>query len=75
MVSLLGRGLDPGMLRAAAWIARCVGRDTAAPLRPADLDALAGYLRQRRIPAGGVLFAAGAPSGSSPRCLGYAGPR
>lgn len=52
------------MLRAAAWIARCVGRGDAAPLRAEDLDALAGYLSPRQIPAGGVLFAAGAaPAG------------
>ena len=49
------------MLRAAAWIARCVGRGDTAPLRPRDLDALAGYLDVRELGAGVVLFKAGEP--------------
>lgn len=49
------------MLRAAAWIARCVGRGDTAPLRPSDLDALAGYLDLRELAAGTVLFVAGKP--------------
>ncbi|HEY9524414.1 MAG TPA: Crp/Fnr family transcriptional regulator [Thermopolyspora sp.] len=62
MSRLLPRlGPDPAMLRAAAWIARCVGRGNAAPLRPDDLDALAGYLDARDLPAGSVLFTAGQP--------------
>ncbi len=52
-------GPDPAMLRAAAWIARCVGRGDTAPLRPSDLDALAGYLAVREVATGTVLFAAG----------------
>ncbi|NYE70071.1 Crp/Fnr family transcriptional regulator [Microlunatus parietis] len=54
-------GPDPAMLRAAAWIARCVGRGENAPLRPEDLDALATYLDVREFPAGAVLFAHGQP--------------
>lgn len=63
MVSLLPmRGLDPAMVRAAAWIARCVGRGEAAPLCADDLDALAIYLSARDLSPGTVLFAAGQPS-------------
>lgn len=52
------------MLRAAAWIARCVGRGSMAPLRLDDVDALAGYLDARDLPAGSVLLSAGrAPDG------------
>jgi CRP-like cAMP-binding protein len=49
------------MLRAAAWIARCVGRGDTAPLRSADLGVLAGYLDVRELAAGTVLFVAGQP--------------
>jgi CRP-like cAMP-binding protein len=65
--ALLGLGLraaDPAAVRAAAWVARCVGRGASAPLRPGDLDALSRYLQQRRLKAGTVLFHPGvAPSG------------
>jgi CRP/FNR family transcriptional regulator, cAMP and macrophage regulator len=54
-------GPDPAMLRAAAWIARCVGRGDTAPLRADDLDVLAGYLEAREAAGGTVLFAAGQP--------------
>lgn len=56
------RGPDPAMLRAAAWIARCVGRGENAPLHASDLDALAAYLSSRELAAGEALFAAGEPS-------------
>jgi CRP/FNR family transcriptional regulator, cAMP and macrophage regulator len=54
-------GLDAESVRAAAWIARCVGRGEAAPLRREDLDALARYLQPRPLRAGSVLFPAGQP--------------
>lgn len=43
-------------LREAAWVARCVGRAEAAPLREEDVVALAGYLEHRESPRGSVLF-------------------
>jgi hypothetical protein len=63
MTQLLGwRGVDPATVRAAAWVARCVGRGQAAPLRPQDLAALATYLRPRELAPGEVAFAAGRPA-------------
>lgn len=54
-------GPDTGSVRAAAWVARCVGRGSMAPLRPEDVDALARYLEPRSFPPGSVLFSAGRP--------------
>jgi CRP/FNR family transcriptional regulator, cAMP and macrophage regulator len=63
MTQLLGwRQVDPAAVRAAAWVARCVGRGEAAPLRPQDLAALATYLRPRELAPGEVAFAAGRPA-------------
>ena len=53
------RGPDPGSVRGAAWVARCVGRGETAPLGPEDLEVLATILQPRTIAPGGVLFAAG----------------
>lgn len=50
---------DP--LKAAAWIARCVGRQESAPLTPDDVSALAEFVTHQEIPAGGVLFHQGDP--------------
>ncbi|QIS19930.1 Crp/Fnr family transcriptional regulator [Nocardia terpenica] len=49
-------------LRQAAWIARCVGRGAAAPLRPDDLTALADLLEFRSLPVGSMVFTAGKPA-------------
>ena len=63
MTQLLGwRQVDPAAVRAAAWVARCVGRGEAAPLRQQDLAALATYLRPRELAPGEVAFAAGRPA-------------
>jgi hypothetical protein len=63
MTQLLGwRQADPAAVRAAAWVARCVGRGEAAPLRPQDLAALATYLRPRELAPGEVAFTAGRPA-------------
>jgi CRP/FNR family transcriptional regulator, cAMP and macrophage regulator len=63
MTQLLGwRQVDPAAVRAAAWVARCVGRGAAAPLRQQDLAALATYLRARELAPGEVAFAAGRPA-------------
>ena len=53
------RGPDPSAIRAAAWVARCVGHGELAPLRPPDVAALAGHLQTHRIGTGGVLFRGG----------------
>jgi CRP/FNR family transcriptional regulator, cAMP and macrophage regulator len=65
MTSLLGwREVDPAALRAAAWIARCVGRGETAPLRRDDLAVLAADLELRSVQPGQVVFATGqAPKG------------
>lgn len=65
MGSLLGlRAPDPAAVRAAAWVARCVGRGESAPLHPDDLDALSRFVQPRTLKAGAVLFHAGAaPAG------------
>jgi CRP-like cAMP-binding protein len=53
-----------GLIRQAAWVARCVGRGATAPIRPDDLPELIGLLRERAIAKGAVLFRAGQrPSG------------
>ncbi len=54
-----GRGVSIEALREAAWVARCVGRAEAAPLRDEDVVALAGYLEQRESARGSVLFKQG----------------
>ena len=46
-------------IRQAAWVARCVGRGRAAPLRPANVAALASTLAVRIFAPGSVLFASG----------------
>jgi CRP-like cAMP-binding protein len=46
-------------IRQAAWVARCVGRGQAAPLRPGDVTALASTLAVRTCPPGSVLFGGG----------------
>lgn len=65
MTSLFAwREVDPAALRAAAWIARCVGRGETAPLRRDDLAILAADLELRPVEPGQVVFAAGqAPKG------------
>ncbi len=51
-----------GLIRQAAWVARCVGRGAFAPVTADDLAALAG--EHRSIAKGQVLFRAGQrPSG------------
>ncbi|SFD84684.1 cAMP-binding domain of CRP or a regulatory subunit of cAMP-dependent protein kinases [Actinopolyspora alba] len=63
------RALGPGdeaqlAVRQAAWVARCVGRGEAAPLRPDDLTALATFLRTRHVSRHAPLFHGGsAPAG------------
>jgi len=52
-------GISEAQIRQAAWVARCVGRGQAAPLRPGDVAALASTLAVRAFPPGGVLFRAG----------------
>jgi hypothetical protein len=52
-------GAAEGQIRQAAWVARCVGRGHAAPLRPADVAALASTLAVRTLPPGSILFADG----------------
>src|SRR6266545_2636321 len=62
MTSLFAwREVDPAAVRAAAWIARCVGRGEAAPLRREDLAVLAADLELRPMEPGQVVFAAGRP--------------
>lgn len=56
---LPGAGPDSGAIRQAAWVARCVGRGRAAPLRSEDVTALAAILEVRTFPPGAVLFAGG----------------
>jgi CRP-like cAMP-binding protein len=53
-----------GLIRQAAWVARCVGHGARAPLGEDDLPMLAGLLQRRPVAKGGVLFRAGQrPSG------------
>lgn len=59
-VSLLGPGEAAEMaIRQAAWVARCVGRGSSAPLDSDDLTALAHFLRTRELKRGELLFAGG----------------
>jgi CRP-like cAMP-binding protein len=53
------RSQEEALIRQAAWVARCVGRGTAAPLRPDDVTALAGTLRVREFDPGQAAFSAG----------------
>jgi len=55
-------GVTETQIRQAAWVARCVGRGHAAPLRPGDVTALASTLAVRIFPPGSVLFASGHPT-------------
>jgi CRP/FNR family transcriptional regulator, cAMP and macrophage regulator len=56
------RAEEEARIRQAAWVARCVGRGEAAPLRPDDVTALAGMLQVRECAPGQVVFRAGAPA-------------
>ena len=49
-------GLAEAHIREAAWVARCVGRGHAAPLRPDDVTALATMLAVRTFRPGSVVF-------------------
>jgi CRP-like cAMP-binding protein len=51
-------GVSEAQIRQAAWVARCVGRGQAAPLRPGDVTALASTLRVHTFQPGSVLFSA-----------------
>ncbi|MFC1417707.1 Crp/Fnr family transcriptional regulator [Streptacidiphilus cavernicola] len=63
MADMLGlRAPDPSAVRAAAWMARCVGRGQNAPLHPEDLTALSRFVQPQTLKAGSVLFHAAAPS-------------
>jgi len=55
------RAEEDARIRQAAWVARCVGRGEAAPLRPDDVTALAGMLQVREFTPGQVAFRAGDP--------------
>ena len=52
-------GVAETRIQHAAWVARCVGRGKSAPLRPADVTALASVLAVRAFPPASVLFAGG----------------
>ena len=56
-------GVSEAQIRQAAWVARCVGRGQSAPLRPADVTALASMLAVRRSAPGSVLFSGGQATG------------
>jgi CRP-like cAMP-binding protein len=56
------RGEEETRIRQAAWVARCVGRGAAAPLRTDDVSALAGTLLVREFAPGEVTFKAGDPA-------------
>ncbi|WP_435111963.1 Crp/Fnr family transcriptional regulator [Nocardiopsis synnemataformans] len=60
---LLGGGREDSRLQQAAWVARCVGRGSAAPLTGDDVSALASTLRRRSVPRAGVVF--GSKAGGS----------
>lgn len=64
MTHVLGwvRGAQPDAVRAAAWVARCVGRGETAPLGSDDLALLATVLQIRRLAAGETLFSIGEPA-------------
>jgi len=55
-------GISEMQIRQAAWVARCVGRGEAAPLRPDDVTALASTLAMRTFAPGLALFRAGEQS-------------
>lgn len=60
---LLGAAAPDEMaIRQAAWVARCVGRGTAAPLTPDALTALATTLKQHHVERGTVIFQSGRPA-------------
>jgi CRP-like cAMP-binding protein len=56
------RAGEDARIRQAAWVARCVGRGEAAPLRPEDVTTLAGMLHVREFTPGHVAFRAGEPA-------------
>ena len=60
---LLPEGITDAQVRQAAWVARCVGRGQAAPLRPDDLTALASALEVRSFAPGAVVFGGGQAPG------------
>jgi len=53
-------GPAEAQVRQAAWVARCVGRGEAVPLRPGDVTALASMLEVRAFGPGSALFSFGA---------------
>jgi CRP-like cAMP-binding protein len=55
----LPAGTSEAQIRQAAWVARCVGRGEAVPLRPGDVTALASMLAVRTFPPGSALFREG----------------
>ncbi len=57
-----GESPQDAQVRHAAWVARCVGRGSAAPLLREDVAALAGTLDSRQFDSGAVVFAAGEQS-------------
>lgn len=58
----LTRGPKSDAVRAAAWVAHCVGRGASAPLADSDRVGLAALLEIHRMTPGAVVFAAGAGS-------------
>jgi CRP/FNR family transcriptional regulator, cAMP and macrophage regulator len=52
-------GTSEAQIRQAAWVARCVGRGQAVPLRPEDVTALASTLKVRAFRPGTALFRSG----------------
>lgn len=52
-------GASEAQVRQAAWVARCVGRGQAAPLRPEDVTALASLLAVRSFSPGSAVFRGG----------------
>ncbi|WP_304453286.1 Crp/Fnr family transcriptional regulator [Nocardiopsis sp. YSL2] len=56
---LLGGAREDPRLQQAAWVARCVGRGSSAPLTGRDVSALASTLRRRTVPRSGVVFGGG----------------
>jgi CRP-like cAMP-binding protein len=50
-----------GLIRSAAWVARCVGRGALAPVAADDLPALTDRMQQRSVANGQMLFRAGQP--------------
>ena len=58
-MGLLFPGAGGDMVREAAWVARCVGRGSSAPLGPPDLAALSVELQSREFGRGAPVFSAG----------------